>query len=68
MVKDLALEAVGTLPGSVVPDGFVHYSHCSCFVPSKRYPNYSMELAELEMYSEQEARFELARACEVMRK
>ena len=27
-----------------------------------------MELAELEMYSEQEARRELASACEVMRK
>ena len=68
VVKDLTLEAVGTLPGSVIPEGFQHYTHCSCFQPSKRYPNYTMELAELEMYSEQEARFELARACEVMRK
>ena len=62
------LEAVGTLPGAVIPDGFQHYSHCSCFQPSKRYPNYSNELAELELYTEQEARYELARACEVMRK
>lgn len=31
VVKDLILENVGTLPGSVVPEGFQHYSHCSCF-------------------------------------
>lgn len=31
VLKDLTLEAVGTLPGSVVPEGFQHYSHCSCF-------------------------------------
>ena len=68
IVKDLALEAVGTLPGSVVPKDFIHYSHCTCFKPSRKYPNYTMNHAELEMYSEQEARFELARACEVMRK
>jgi len=52
IVKDLALEAVGTLPGSVIPDGFTHYSHCTCFKPSKKYPNYTLEHAELEMYSE----------------
>lgn len=63
VMKDLSLEAVATLPGGVVPDGFVHYSHCTCFKPSKRYPNYTLEHAELEMYSEQEARFELSRAC-----
>ena len=68
IVKDLSLEAVGTLPGSLVPAGFTHYSHCSCFKPSKKYPNYALEHAEIEMYSEQEARFELARVCEVMRK
>ena len=68
IVKDLALETIATLPGGVVPDGFQHYSHCTCFVPSKRYPNYTIEHAELEMYSEQEARSELARACFVMRK
>ena len=42
VVKDLTLEAVGTLPGSVVPEGFQHYTHCSCFQPSKLYPNYTM--------------------------
>ena len=68
VINNLVLEQVSTLPGSVIPDGFTHYSHCSCFKPSKRYPNYSLEHAEIEMYSEQEARFELARACEVMRK
>lgn len=68
VINDLALEAVGTIPGSIVPTGFQHYTHCSCFQPSKKYPNYTMQLAELEMYSEQEARFELARVCEVMRK
>jgi len=68
VVKDLTLEAVGTMPGGVIPDGFTHYSHCNCFVPSKRYPNYTVEHAELEMYSEQEARTELAQACFVMRK
>lgn len=68
VINDLHLETVGTLPGAIIPKGFQHYSHCSCFVPSKRYPNYTMEHAEIEMYSEQEARFELARACEVMRK
>lgn len=52
VVKDLTLEAVGTLPGSVIPAGFEHYTHCSCFQPSKSYPNYTMELAELEMMSE----------------
>ena len=53
VITDLNLEAVGTLPGSVIPDGFQHYSHCICFDPTKRpYPNYSMEHAELEMYSE----------------
>ena len=68
ILDSLLLEAVGTLPGSVVPSGFQHYTHCSCFQPSKKYPNYTMEHAELEMYSEQEARFELARMCEAMRK
>lgn len=29
--KDLPIEVVGTLPGSVIPQGFQHYSHCSCF-------------------------------------
>ena len=62
------LDTVGTLPGAIVKEGFQHYSHCTCFVPSKKYPNYAMEHAELEMISEQEARFELARVCEVMRK
>ena len=68
VIKDLALESVGTLPGSVVPEGFKHYSHCTCFRPNKKYPNYDMEHAELEMYSEMEARSELKRVCFVMRK
>ena len=62
------LQVVGTLPGSVVPKGFQHYSHCSCFVPNPAYPNYTMDNAKDTMLSEQEARFELARVCEVMRK
>ena len=53
VINDLALEAVGTLPGSIVPQGFQHYTHCSCFQPSQRYPNYRMDLAEIEMLSEQ---------------
>ena len=53
VINDLALEQVGTLPGSIVPQGFQHYTHCSCFQPSKRYPNYTMDLAEIEMLSEQ---------------
>lgn len=68
VIKDLHLEAVGTMPGSVVPPGFDHYTHCSCFVPDRRYPNYTMEHAELEMMSEKEAREEMARVCEAMRK
>ena len=68
VINNLLLEDIGTLPGGVVPVGFEHKSHCICFKPSKRYPNYSLEHAELEMISEQEARFDLARACEVMRK
>ena len=52
VVTDLALEAVGTMPGSVVPNGFTHYSHCTCFKPNKNYPNYTLEHAELEMYTE----------------
>lgn len=52
VITNLATANVGTLPGSVIPDGFTHYSHCSCFQPSKRYPNYSLEHAEIEMYTE----------------
>ena len=62
------LQVVGTMPGGVVPKNFQHYSHCSCFVPNPKYPNYTMESAEINMLSEQKARFELARVCEVMRK
>ena len=46
------LQVVGTLPGSVVPKGFQHYSHCSCFVANPDYPNYTMDNAEMEMMSE----------------
>lgn len=68
VIKDLTLESVGTMPGGVIPPNWKHYSHCTCFEPDKRYPNYTIEHAELEMYSEQEARTELAQACFVMRK
>jgi len=41
-----------TLPGAVVPKGFTHYSHCSCYMPDERFPRPTLEMAELEMMSE----------------
>ena len=46
------LQTVGTMPGGVVPVGFKHYSHCSCFVPSPDIPNYTMKDAEINMKTE----------------
>ena len=46
------LQVVGTMPGSVVPKNFQHYSYCQCFVPNSNYPNYTMNNAEMTMLSE----------------
>jgi capsule polysaccharide modification protein KpsS len=56
------------LAGAVVPDKFTHYSNCYCYVPNPKYPRPTMELAELELLSEYEARQELASLCIAMRK
>lgn len=56
------------LSGAIVPNGFKHYSNCSCYKPDDRFPKPTMELAELEMYSEAEARSELARLCTLVRR
>lgn len=57
------------LPGAVVPEGFKHYTYCSCYVPQNdKYPRVTAELAEIEMKSEQEARFELAQMVILVRK
>jgi hypothetical protein len=45
--------------GAVVPNGFKHYATCSCYKPDPNYPRPTLELAELEMISEREAREEL---------
>ena len=63
LVKD-----VGSLPGTLCPPGFQHYTHCSCYIPDKSKPHPTMHYAELEMLSEQEARFELAQCVDLMRK
>ena len=55
------------LAGAVVPKGFEHYSHCVCYKPDDRFPRPTMELAELEMLSEAEARGELAKLCKLVR-
>jgi hypothetical protein len=60
---------IGSLPGTLVPKGFTHYTHCSCYVPNANKSFHpTMEYAHLEMISEQEARFELAECIERMRK
>ena len=56
------------IDGAVVPKNFKHYSYCSCYVPNPNYPRPTMELAEIEMLSEMEARSELARLCVLVRK
>lgn len=60
--------AVGSLPGTIIPPGFTHYTHCSCYIPNPKKPHPTMHYAELEMMSEQEARFELAQCVDLMRK
>jgi hypothetical protein len=47
-------------PGAIVPDGFVHKTYCDCYSPSPYYPLPTLEMAKLEMLSEQEARRDLA--------
>ena len=59
---------VGTLPGTLVPPGFEHNSHCICFKPDPNKPNPTMKYAELEMLSEKQAKLELAERIELMRK
>lgn len=58
----------GPLRGAIVPQGFKHYAHCPCYAPDPRYPWPTMELAEIEMLSEAEARHELAKLCTLVRK
>jgi hypothetical protein len=55
-------------PGAIVPDGFVHKSYCDCYTPNNYYPLPTMEMAKLEMLSEQEARLELAENIVAMQK
>ena len=59
---------VGTLPGTLVPPGFVHNTHCICYVPDPKRPNPTMKYAEVEMMSQQQARKELAESLDLMRK
>jgi hypothetical protein len=42
----------GTMPGNLVPSGFKHYSHCTCYSPNSNNPRVTTELAEIEMLSE----------------
>lgn len=52
----------------IVPKGFEHYSFCSCYKPNPKHPQPTLELAELEMLSEAEARRELRDVCILLRK
>ena len=54
--------------GAVIPKDFRHYPHCSCYVPNPNHPWPTLELAELDMLSEQEARNELSKMCILVRK
>ena len=54
--------------GAVVPKDWQHYATCSCYVADARFPAPTLELAELEMLSEAEARSELARLATLVRK
>lgn len=56
------------MAGCVVPNGFKHYTYCTCYVPNPKYPRPTLELAELDMLSEHEARSELARMCVLVQK
>lgn len=58
----------GSIPGAIIPQNFRHYPHCFCYVPNPKHPWPTMELAELDMLSEQEARNELSRMCILIRK
>jgi hypothetical protein len=58
----------GLLPGAIVPKGFTHYTHCICYKPDPRYPHPTLELAELDILSEFEAKTELKQMCIFMRK
>jgi hypothetical protein len=52
----------------VVPKGWQHYQFCSCYKPSPEHPTPTLELAELEMLSERDARRELSQICVLLRK
>lgn len=54
--------------GSVLPPGFKHYSSCSCYEPNPEHPRPTLELAQMEMLSEREAREELCKMCDLNRK
>jgi len=54
--------------GTVVPAGFKHMTYCDCYEPNHEYPLPSLQMAELEMMSEQEARMELAENIVAMQK
>jgi hypothetical protein len=56
------------LTGGIVPKGFEHYSFCSCYKPNPNFPRPTLELAELEMLSESEARRELTNMCTILRR
>jgi len=56
------------LTGAVLPAGFEHYMHCSCYAPKPGMPKPTMEMAEIEQMSELGCRRELAQMCEAMRK
>jgi hypothetical protein len=52
-----------SIQGAVVPAGFVHYPQCTCYAPNPKQPWPTLELAELDMLSEQEARQQLKELC-----
>jgi hypothetical protein len=54
--------------GAVVPDGFEHYSFCTCYKVNPDHPQPTLELANAEMLTEREARRELQRMCTLLRK
>ena len=60
------IKQVPGLAGAVVPDGFKHYPKCDCYMPPSHYPRPTLELAELEMLSEREAREELLRSSQLI--
>lgn len=54
---------MASIVGAVVPAGFEHYPRCTCYVPNPKQPWPTLELAELDMLSEQEARQQLKELC-----